>query len=51
MSCLEELVRTRKFSGVSHSAARVEALSEDVKFIHLSQGLPSLILEKFVTFH
>ena len=29
MSCLEELVRKRKFSAVSPSAARLEALSED----------------------
>ena len=52
MSCLEELVRKRKFSGVSLSAARLEALSEDFYLFTSHRDFPrGLTLEKFVTFH
>ena len=52
MSCLEELVRKRKFSNVSPSAARLEALFEDFYLFTSQRDFPrGLILEKFVTFY
>ena len=52
ISCLEELVRKRKFSGVSPSAARLKTLSEDFNLFTSHRDFPrSLTLEKFVTFH